>query len=141
MQSMINTMESVENFFSCFEDSVSINEFNEKIKEFDFIKPIVITAYKQYLKDTVFFNGQEFSLIQKKILLVFLMALIEKLSQGDVCILLTKEKLISFFSEEIIKLSLFTSRLDEDDLVIFNIQIEEYRKNVSEFIYKKVGKD
>lgn len=139
MQSMINTMESVENFFSCFEDSVSINEFNEKIKEFDFIKPIVITAYKQYLKDTVFFNGQEFSLIQKKILLVFLMALIEKLSQGDVCILLTKEKLISFFSEEIIKLSLFTSRLDEDDLVIFNIQIEEYRKNVSEFIYKKVA--
>ena len=95
MQSMIRRMESVKSFFSCFDNSVSIDEFNEAIKEFDFIKPIALIAYKLYLKDTVFINGNEFSLIQKKILLVFLMALIEKLSEGNVCILLTKDKLTS----------------------------------------------
>ena len=35
MQSMIRRMESVKSFFSCFDNSVSIDEFNEAIKEFD----------------------------------------------------------------------------------------------------------
>ena len=60
MQSMIRRMESVKSFFSCFDNSVSIDEFNEAIKEFDFIKPIALIAYKLYLKDTVFINGNEF---------------------------------------------------------------------------------
>ena len=53
MQAMIRRMDAVKSFFSCFDDSVSIDEFNEKIKEFDFIKPIALIAYKLYLKDTV----------------------------------------------------------------------------------------
>lgn len=139
MQSMIRRMDAVKSFFSCFDDSVSIEEFNEEIKEFDFIKPIALIAYKQYLKDAVFLNSNEFSLIQKKIILVFMMALIEKLSQGDVCILLNKEKLTSFFSDEIIKLNLFVSRLDEEDFSVFSNLIESYRASVSDFIEEKIA--
>lgn len=138
MQSMIRRMESVKSFFSCFDNSVSIDEFNEAIKEFDFIKPIALIAYKLYLKDTVFINGNEFSLIQKKILLVFLMALIEKLSEGNVCILLTKDKLTSLFCDEITQLNLFTSRLDEDDLAVFNNDIDSYKESVCAFIEQKI---